>query len=245
VYPRKVGEEILSFGTSGLLYHSNKLMYDRGTNTLWRQFTGEPVVGRLVNSGIRLNLLPVILTTWQEWVKAHPDTSVLDINTGIYPARVYLPESDRNAIYHRYFNDPNTMFPVPRRSTLLRTKDIVLGVKVGAEAKAYPLEELRKQPIVNDTLGGRALVVVTNPQAGAARAYERGSFRFALEAESGDGTYTLLRDERGQRWRVEEDFLVQIGDPSRRLERIPTHMAFWFGWFNFYPFTRVYGHETP
>ncbi|MBM4409363.1 MAG: DUF3179 domain-containing protein, partial [Chloroflexi bacterium] len=42
--------KIYTFGSSGLLYASNKLMYDHQTRTLWNQFTGEPVQGPLVNS---------------------------------------------------------------------------------------------------------------------------------------------------------------------------------------------------
>ena len=79
MYSAKLDGERVTFGTSGLLYRSNKLMYDRKTNTLWRQFTGEPVVGALADSGIRLSIFPVVLTQWQEWVAAHPDTTVLDI----------------------------------------------------------------------------------------------------------------------------------------------------------------------
>jgi hypothetical protein len=66
VYSAKLDGERVTFGTSGLLYRSNKLMYDRKTNTLWRQFTGEPVVGGLADSGIRLSIFPVVLTQWQE-----------------------------------------------------------------------------------------------------------------------------------------------------------------------------------
>ena len=33
------------FGSSGLLYHSNKLMFDRETDSLWNRFSGKPVVG--------------------------------------------------------------------------------------------------------------------------------------------------------------------------------------------------------
>ncbi len=36
-----------TFGSSGLLYRSNKLMYDRQTDSLWNQFTGRPVMGPL------------------------------------------------------------------------------------------------------------------------------------------------------------------------------------------------------
>lgn len=58
------------FGSSGLLYRSNKLMYDQQTHSLWNQFTGEPVTGDLAFSGIRLKTLPVAITTWADRVSA-------------------------------------------------------------------------------------------------------------------------------------------------------------------------------
>ena len=81
MYSTEIDGQVLQFGTSGWLYQSNKLMYDKGTNTLWRQFRGEPAVGELVGSGIALEVLPVALTTWSSWVEAHPGTSVLDVRT--------------------------------------------------------------------------------------------------------------------------------------------------------------------
>jgi Protein of unknown function (DUF3179) len=51
--------------------------------------TGEPVVGPLAHSGIRLKVLPVVITTWKEWRTDHPDTQVLDITTGYQ--RDYTP----------------------------------------------------------------------------------------------------------------------------------------------------------
>ena len=46
---RSTGGRRRIFGTSGLLYRSNKLMYDRETYTLWGNLTGVPVVGRQSN----------------------------------------------------------------------------------------------------------------------------------------------------------------------------------------------------
>ena len=65
MYSTEVNGQVLEFGTSGLLFRSNKLMYDRATLSLWHQFLGEPVVGSLANSGIKLEVLPVLLTTWE------------------------------------------------------------------------------------------------------------------------------------------------------------------------------------
>ncbi len=73
------------------MFRSNKLMYDRQTRTLWNQLTGEPVLGELVGSGVRLDLLPVVLTSWESWLEQHPDTVVLDPETGYN--RPYTPGS--------------------------------------------------------------------------------------------------------------------------------------------------------
>ena len=57
-------------------------MFDRGTNSLWRQLSGEPVVGELASSGLRLEILALVLTTWKEWLAQNPETSVLSLDTG-------------------------------------------------------------------------------------------------------------------------------------------------------------------
>ena len=220
MYSAKVDGERVTFGTSGLLYFSNKLMYDRKTNTLWRQFTGEPVVGSLADSGIRLPFFPVVVTTWSEWVTAHPDTLVLDIDTGIYSSRAYVPESDPSSIYYDYFNSPDTMFPVARRSSLLDTKAVVFGLRLESQAKAYPLDRLVEAGVVNDELSGTALVIVTDPEARAARAYRRGDRRFAIDpAEPDVRGSRLLLDQDGSQWEVTEEALVNAEEPSLRLER--------------------------
>jgi len=91
--------ERVEFGTSGYLYRSNKLMFDRKTETRWHQFRDVPAVGPLVGSGSELEVLPMTLTVWSEWVADHPDTTVLDLDTDIYSGNAYKPEEQ---------NDPPT-----------------------------------------------------------------------------------------------------------------------------------------
>src|SRR5712692_4251583 len=69
--------EPFTFGSSGLLYRSNKLMYDRQTDSLWNQFTGRPVVGPLTGSKIDLKVLPLVQTSWSDWRSRHKNTRVL------------------------------------------------------------------------------------------------------------------------------------------------------------------------
>ena len=241
MYSTEVNGEVMEFGTSGWLYQSNKLMYDRGTNTLWHQFLGEPVIGELVGSGITLDLLPVTLTIWSDWVSAHPDTTVLDVETGVYPARAYLPESDAESTYAAYRHSKDTMFPVTERSEVLPTKSRVFGLTFNGQARAYPQEILSRQPVINDSLGGGDLVVVT-PDGGGSRAYQRNDRRF-LKMEIGEGgsSELILVDEKGISWKMGEDALVNASDPSMRLSRLPGRSSFWFGWYAFYPGTEVYG----
>jgi len=238
-----------TFGSSGFLYRSNKLMYDRQTRTLWNQLTGEPVLGELVDHNVTLDLLPVVLTTWQDWQDQHPDTLVIDENTG-FP-RNYAA----GAAYGNYFADSETMFPVPQRSDLLPDKDQIYALRVEGIPKAYPLQTLAEEVVVNDTIGRTNLLLVAprglvevngdNQYVGAVtyqagsevRAFERGDMQFSPGADED----TLL-DEAGEEWQVTEESL--LGPNGESLPRIAGHLAYWFGWFAFFPETLVYSQES-
>ena len=241
MYSTTVDGEVISFGTSGFLYQSNKLMYDRKTNSLWHQFRGEPVTGELADSGIVLDVIPVSLTTWGEWLISHPDTTVLDVETGIYPGYRYLPESDPGSFYYEYREQPGTMFPVATRSNDLPTKVQVLGLTLNGRERAYSFGNLIREQVINDELGGINLVIVTPGLGGGPRAFHRAENVFS-EIVREDGTDILL-DESGGRWRLEEDALVNTADDSQRLPRLPSRNAYWFGWYGFYPNTEVYGRD--
>lgn len=244
MYSTKIDGEVLEFGTSGLLFRSNKLMYDRGTKSLWHQFTGEPVLGKLAHAGIKLKVLPVVLTTWGDWLASHPDTTVLDIDTGLYRPALYVPESDPQSIYYGVRQQPVASFPVWQKSDRLPEKSEVLGLNINGEARAYPRESLARQSVLNDSLGGQDLVVITPGDGTGARAYQRSGQEFTTIQRYGDGEAKVtVADQSGGAWRVEEDALVNFADPSQRLDRLPSHVAYWFGWYAFHTATSVYGQD--
>ncbi len=236
MYSAKINGEPTTFGTSGMLYRSNKLMYDRATNSLWNQFTGEPVAGPLADSGVRLPFFPSVLTTWEEWLAEHPDTTALDVETGVYPSDVYRNEWEPDAIYYNYFNSPLTMFPVFGRSGDLAQKETVIGVRLGGEAKAYPVSAFADEPVINDAVGGRPIVLTGRSAFGEARVYERGAQTFTAQ----DGG--SLRSADGALWTPGEDALAEAGGP-RTLSRIPTITSFWHGWRSFHPDAALYKRE--
>ena len=233
MYSTEVNGETTEFGTSGMLYRSNKLMYDRATETLWHQFRGEPVVGPLAGSGIRLDVLPNILTTWGKWLAEHPDTTVISNDTGVYPADFYRPEEHTRSIYYSYRADPGTMFPVAGIDDRLDIKAQVFGLTFEGEARAYLRSDLAQTQVLNDTVGGQEVVIVT-AAGGGVRAYNRDGLQFQAEREG------FIQDGQGRLWRVLEDALENVGEPSQTLERLPSRDAYWFGWHAFYPHTDLY-----
>lgn len=239
----EISNNPVEFGTSGLLYRSNKLMYDRTTHTLWRQFTGEPVAGRLAESGIRLKTIPLTLTTWAEWLETHPDTTVLDVHTRSYPPDTYYSEDDPNSIYYRYFGSPSTLFPVWLESNALPLKEQVLGVLAGSVPKAYRLEDLRRAMVVNDEVASVEIVLVAPPQGRGAQAYLRRGVTFTGVATL-EGVERRLWDAEGRAWRVTDEALVLEADPTMMLPRIPGYVSFWFAWYSNYPNTLLQG-ERP
>lgn len=234
-----------TFGSSGFLFRSNKLMYDRQTRTLWNQLTGEPVLGELVDEDVTIDILPVVLTTWEAWREMHPNTLVVDVNTG-YP-RDYAP----GAAYGNYFAASDTMFPVWQRSDELDTKEQVFTLRIEGIPKAYPIDILTEEVVANDTVGDTNVVLVApeaiikvdgvNQYIGAVtyeagaqvRAYDRGDETFA----PGPDAETVL-DAEGQAWQVTEEALV--GPDGERAPRLGGHLAYWFGWYAFFPNTLIY-----
>lgn len=240
--------ETYDFGTSGFLYRSNKLMYDRPTRTLWNQLTGEPVLGELAaDPDLRLEFFPIVLTTWEDWLSQHPETLVLDRDTGVYPPEFYEP----GILYGDYFQSGETMFPVWQRSDLLADKDFVYTLYLDGLPKAYYVNKLAEEQVVNDTLGETALVLIATQgivtidgnnrrvgpvsytNGGEVRAYDRGERLFS----PGPDPYTVL-DEAGNEWQVTEEALV--GPDGETAPRVSGHLAYWFGWFAFFPETLLY-----
>ena len=233
MYDAEVDGNVRSFGTSGFLYNSNKLMYDRGTLSLWHSLTGEPVLGKLANSGLKLELMPLVLTTWEEWLTENPDTTVLAEDQGF--RRKYFHPEERAAIYYDYFHTTDVMFPAFLTDDRRKEKDRVLALKFFGAASAYPIETLAEELVVNDTIGAQEVVIISDPKSKAARAYDRGGHTFTPTADP-----RQILDEDNNPWQLSETELYNINDASESLERLPSHESFWFGWFAFNPQTKLY-----
>ncbi len=209
-----------TFGSSGLLYRSNKLMFDYTTSSLWNQFSGKPVTGPLTGQSIELKRLPLVTSTWRKWRETHPHTLVMNGETG--HERNYTPGS----AYGSYFKDPKLMFPALTDDNQLPQKAKVFGLRVSGANKAWPLRAFREGKVINDSLGVLNVVLIGDADSEEVRAYRRGNQVFSKVEDS----LTTVTAE-GKVWQVTENEL--IGPNDQRLSRLPGHTAFWFAWHNF------------
>jgi hypothetical protein len=234
-YGAEVGGERRTFGTSGLLYRSNKLMFDEESMSLWSTVEGKPVIGTLAGRDLELTAYPVVTTRWGEWKALHPETTVLSLDTG------HRRDYSEGAAYREYFGTDRLMFGVPRTDDRLKNKDEVLTLLLRPRGEG-PAEDRRplalsarflaKNPLHHFSWAGHDLVVVTSPE-GANRVYDTGGRRFVRIVRG------HVEDAEGRRWRVGEDALVSEDPGLPTLPRVAARRAFWFGWYAQFPGTEL------
>jgi hypothetical protein len=227
-YESTVAGRTLSFGTSGLLYRSNKLMFDQETGSLWSALEGGPVIGPLAGRGLRLSFHSVVTKTWGEWKRDHPDTTLLSIDTG------FDRDYGENAAYRDYFSHDRLMFETPSNDTRLKNKAEVVVLRpqalaVGSPPAAVPADLLRRRPVFAFEVGGHPLVAITS-KGGANRIFHRGPWTFG----AGPNDRTVV-DQTGRPWTATPTELV--APSGERLPVVATHRAFWFGWVAQHPET--------
>lgn len=235
-YDSVVGGTRFRFGTSGLLYRSNKLMFDEDTMSLWSTLEGKPVVGALAGTGLQMTSHPAVTTTWGEWRSEHPDTTVLSLDTG------HKRDYSEGAAYRDYFSNDRLYFDVSVKDRRLKNKAevLVMHVRPAAggtlEPVAIDVAYLRDTPVFHFEAAGRRLVVVTSRQ-GANRVYALGGHNVVFESRPSSG---VLADTVGRTWQQSEEALT-LDDGSVSLPRYVAQRAFWFGWYAQYPETRLIG----
>lgn len=162
VYRRDVDGRTLRFGVSGLVYNSGFLLYDRETESLWSQFLGRALAGTL--AGKRLEPLRVRQEEFAAWRKREPKT------------RILIPPEPERIDYNRsavggYAEEDRWRFPVEAGDQRFHAKEMVVGVAVGGQARAYLASLLTKN-------GGRADDEIAGKKISVSYESDRGVFEW-------------------------------------------------------------------
>ena len=137
VFDRRLDGQVLEFGTTGKLRHSDMVMYDRQTESWWQQFLGEGIVGQL--TGKRLKTLPARLESFENFAARHPNAEVL------------VPNNSRARPYgaNPYVGYDSSGFPFLYRGEVPEGI-LPLGRVVVVGETAWGLDLLRKRKRIED-----------------------------------------------------------------------------------------------
>lgn len=137
VFERTIDGEVVEFGTTGMLRHSDLVMYDRATESWWQQFTGRAIVG--THAGDKLTMVPSRVVSFSDFRERHPDGRVLvpnDVNMRPYGRNPYVGYDGRSEPYPFFQGDlPEGIDPMAR----------VVVVRRGEEVTAIALSHLRQE----------------------------------------------------------------------------------------------------
>ena len=242
-YDRRVGERILDFGTSGALFNSALVMYDRQTESLWSHYTGQAIIGHL--TGAELDLIPIQTVSFEKFLSSHPDGQVLGLDTGHFrrygqnPYEFY-DSNNRPFLFSGPFDD--RLEPITR----------VLALRDGGEGAVVPYDVLAERRVVPFTFAGRELVALFEP--GTASALDRPRIEDGRDVGA---TGVFVRTLDGQPLELSADaaggfvdaasgFVYDIlGRPvdgsGAALEPVEHLDTFWFAAAAFYPDAEIIG----
>lgn len=227
VFERKINDIKIEFGTSGKLYNSNLVMYDRNTDSQWSQALGKAITGDL--TGYELKRIPFDVVRWSDWKSLYPDTLVLTTDTGF--ARPYGSDP-----YGDYYTDSRIIFPVENNDDRLRPKEIILGFDDHNMHKAYKLADLESKKIINDQISDKKLLLVSLFPS-MARAFDRTLEDQILEFEFSNNK--IMDKQTSSEWNI--DGLAVSGPlQGKQLLRVVFNPGFWFEWVAFHPDTEIY-----
>ena len=245
-FDRRVGGEVLRFGTSGLLRNSDLVMWDDATTSLWQQVTGEGIVGSF--AGAALAPISTAIVSYSQFAEAHPEgLSLSRAVTGIeYVANPYVGYTNFTGPDQAYLSGPiDETFPPMSR---------VVGVTLSnGRAKAYPFGELRSARVVNDVVSDVPIAVFWGGETvdplqagtidgggivGTGVAFDRRVGQQTLTFDSDDNDRFVDR-ETGTSWSILGEALS--GElAGQRLEPVIHRNDFWFAWAAFFPEAPVY-----
>jgi Protein of unknown function (DUF3179) len=221
---------VLHFYLAGI-NNQNFLMRDRETGTWWQQITGRAIYGPL--KGSALELVPSDELTFGEWKAEVSDGKVLA------PMPKYMKEYDSKWEPEVAKLPVVISFP----GTELKSRDVVIGVEIGGDARAYPWDLVVKQSPIVDHLHGTPLLLVVGPDGKSFRMFisrvDGEATEFFLKSETRD--WVLLDTATASEWNFQG---CATSGPSQGkcMDRIPALKDYWFDWRNYHHDTTIYKH---
>ncbi|MGI9319364.1 MAG: DUF3179 domain-containing protein [bacterium] len=246
VFDRRLDQQTLDFGTTGLLRMSDLVMYDRQTESWWQQFTGSAIVGEL--TGMELNRIPSSIISFESFAEASPNGEVLNRDTGQqrpYGQNPYPGYDDINSSPFLFRG---------KTDSRLKPMERVLGITIAEQNKIYPFSHVEGKSIIEDKVGDVEVLIVNSgqllsaldqreiinsKQVGQINAWQRqvegGDKILSFRIDSG----TLKDVETNSSWDA-LGFATEGPLKGQQLKAVDSGVHFAFAWMAFNPETSIY-----
>lgn len=153
VFEREINGTVYDFGTSGKLYKSNLVMYDRQTDSYWSQALGTAIVGKL--TGTKLVVYSSAILDFKTAAERNPRMKVLSTDTDFVRDYKFNP-------YSSYENSDEVGFGATFTDRRLPPKTLTYGIFVDGKPKAYDYLKLIKLKELRDEFAGHKLLIKTD-----------------------------------------------------------------------------------
>ncbi len=245
VFERRMGDQVLDFGTTGRLRKSDLVMYDRQTESWWQQFSGQAIIGDM--AGKVLTQYPSSVVAFEDFRESYPDAKVLSKRTGHTRAYGNNPYRGYDSIDDQpfLFNDP-----VDER---LPPMERVLNISIDDIHKVYPLSKIADTPVLNDTVANAPIVVFT--RKGVLSALDASAIKDSRTVPSAIA-YSRTIDDRVLEFDIQDNVIIDLQTKSRwnrfgqategelvgkQLVPLTGGVHFAFAWLAFNPDSQIFG----
>ena len=209
MYATRIEGQVLNLAVSGKLWRRSLVMIDEETKTLWSQLLAKGMEGK--HKGVPLKILPSTLTDWKTWKEKHPSTTVINMTrTG---------KEFRNSFYSEL-------------------SKFVVGLNRFGKAKAWPFDELKKQPLVNDHFDGNEIVIFFEESSATGHIYER-----MLEGQSLDFKFAnnkIIDAQTESEWDLALGKAISGKLKDKKLKALPAIPSFRKSWMVFHPNSEIW-----
>jgi Protein of unknown function (DUF3179) len=224
VWSRVIDGKTLHFRLAGI-NNGNALLRDEETSSIWQQSTGEAIFGPL--KGRQLELVQSDELSFALWRKEQPEGQVLK------PDVPYEPDYDPKD-WEQHVARTRTVVDTAKSG--MGPHQLMIGISVAGQSKAYPIEAILAAKLIQDRIEGSPVVVVVGPDGASIRAFANMELAdgMTLTFAGGEGETVMRDSQTGSAWNF-QGCAVEGKLAGQCLKEIDAHKDYWFDWMNHHP----------
>ena len=244
MWKRTAEGRTLTFHLAGI-NNQNFLMRDDETGSYWQQITGRAIAGPL--AGQQLELVPSDELTFALWKSEEPAGFVLK------PVAQFAGDYEQKNWDVRMAK-VRTVIDFPGSG--LKSRDLVLGIRAFGASRAFPVDLVKKELLVEDRVGSKQVLLLVGPDGESIRVfqaevkasepapdfYRTGKTpekKFDPASISAAAHAPVMMDSLGNSWNFQG---CALAGPlaGTCLKPVSAIKDYWFDWRSYNPQTTIY-----